>query len=95
MSDADVEDGDNVDVELESALDVSSPFSEVVPPPTSFVDANVQLPVVGVDSPSSADWKSPKSPNDSNDESSSEKDEPKVNASLVAAAESEKGPKPS
>lgn len=64
--------------------------------PNSVPGANVQLPVVvGVVSPSSADWKSPKSPNDSNDESSSENEELKVNPSPGAAAESEKGPKPS
>lgn len=64
--------------------------------PNSVPGANVQLPVVvGVVSPSSADWKSPKSPNDSNDESSSENEELKVKPSPGAAAESEKGPKPS
>lgn len=50
---------------------------------------------MGVVSPSSADWKSPKSPNDSNEESSSENEELKVKPSPGAAAESEKGPKPS
>lgn len=45
--------------------------------------ANVQLPVVGVSSPSSAVWKSPKSPKLSNDESSisSENEDEKLNGS--------------
>lgn len=61
----------------------------------SISEANVQLPdIVGVNSPSIAPLKSPKSPNDSKEESSSEKDELKVKPSLTAA-ESEKGPKPS
>lgn len=61
----------------------------------SSSDANVQLPdVVGVNSPSSGLWKSPKSPKDSKEDSSSENDE--VNAKLsLTAAESEKGPNPS
>lgn len=55
----------------------------------------VQLPVVGVSSPSCAVWKSPNSPKPSNDESSisSEKDEVNVKGSEpLAAAESENGP---
>lgn len=55
----------------------------------------VQLPVVGVSSPSCALWKSPKSPKPSNDVSSisSEKFDPNVNGSApLAAAESENGP---
>jgi hypothetical protein len=72
--------------------------STPTPTPNSPSEANVQLPlVVGVLSPSSvAAWKSPKSPNDSNEESSSENEELNVNASAPpVAAESEKGPKPS
>lgn len=66
------------------------------PTPNSLLDVSVQLPeVVGVKSPSSALWKSPKSPNDSKEESSSEKDELKVTASLVDNVELEKGPKSS
>lgn len=61
--------------------------------------ANVQLPVVGVNPSSSdvAEWKSPKSPKLSNDESSSEKEDGKLkgSTSFVAAAASENGPKPS
>ena len=72
--------------------------SAPTPTPNSPSEANVQLPlVVGVFSPSSvAAWKSPKSPNDSNEESSSENEELKVNASPPPVpTESEKGPKPS
>ena len=59
---------------------------------------NVQLPAVGVVSPSPELWKSPKSPKESNDTSrmSSEKLDERLNGSLCEeAAESEKGPKPS
>lgn len=63
--------------------------------------ANVQLPAVGVSSPSfgpseSPDWKSPKS-NESSDEYEEEKDDDEnVNGSEeLGAAESENGPKPS
>jgi len=71
---------------------------------TSASEVNVQLPdVVGVSTPSSwsagscsALWKSPKSPNESNEESSSENEELKVKLSTTpTAAESENGPKPS
>ena len=63
--------------------------------------ANVQLPAVGVRSPSfgpseSPDWKSPKS-NESSDEYEGNDDGVKVNGSEedLAATESENGPKPS
>lgn len=61
-------------------------------------EAKVQLPDVGgVESPSSALWKSPKSPNDSKDPSSSEKDaDEKLNPpGGLEVAESENGPNPS
>ena len=66
--------------------------------PNSPSEVNVQLPlVVGVLSLSSvAGWKSPKSLNDSNEESSSENEDLTVNMSaLPVPAESEKGQKPS
>ena len=66
------------------------------PPPPSLV--KVQLPDVGVNVPPSADWKSPKSPKLSEEESSSEKEELNMNESPTVPGPplgSEKGPKPS
>lgn len=75
------------------------PTSPESDPASSEVPANVQLPVVGVSSPSCALWNSPKSPKlESNDESSisSEKEGGNVNGSEpLAACESENGPNPS
>jgi len=87
-----------VSLPTSSPLNSFSWSSTATPTPNSPSEANVQLPlVVGVLSPSSvAAWKSPKSPNESNEDSSSENEELNVNASAPPVpAESEKGPKPS